>query len=121
METAEVVAANINQLVLEGLGLSRTSADSIPVSKVANMTTDTASVMSKAASILAQQYPLFKNMKWTPCSCHVLNLFLVEQEKQFPSVKTVLLKGKLLVTIFRNSGPRKLFQKCATSHLLSIH
>jgi hypothetical protein len=67
METAEIVAANINQLAMEGLGLSGTSIDSIPVSKVANMTTDPASVVSKAAFILAKQYPLFKNMTWTPC------------------------------------------------------
>jgi hypothetical protein len=59
IESAEIVAANINQLVMEGHGLSETPIDSIPVSKVPNMTTDTASVISKAASVLAKQYPLF--------------------------------------------------------------
>jgi hypothetical protein len=113
-ETAQVVADHINELMLEGLGLSNASAEDIPKGKVANMTTDTAAVMRRAAEILSEDYPLFKGMQWTPCSCHVLNLFLTDQEKQFSTVSALLARGKLIVAIFRNSAPRKLFQRCAS-------
>jgi hypothetical protein len=114
-ESAEVLAADIHRVVLDGMGLSPNLAaddSSIPEGKVANLTTDTASVMSKAADILSKNYRLFKNMAWTPCSCHVLNLFLVDQEKHFRSVRALLARGKLIISVFRNSAPRKVFQRC---------
>jgi hypothetical protein len=117
-----VVAAEIHSVVLASLGLSPSLPPddaSIPEYKVCNMTTDTAAVMSKAAAILSKDYRLFKGMAWTPCSCHVLNLFLVDQEKQFRTIKALLARGKLVISIFRNSAPRRLFQRCAFLSLMA--
>jgi hypothetical protein len=113
-ETAIVLAGEIHKMLCDALGLPEsTPADDpcLPVGKVANMTTDTASVMSKTAEILGKEYRLFQNMAWTPCSCHVLNLFLVDQEKTFRPIKALIATGKLIVALFRNSAPRKLFQR----------
>jgi hypothetical protein len=114
-ETAVVLAAEIHKVLCNALGFADGLAsgdDSLPLGKVANMTTDTASVMSKTADILSKEYRLFKGMAWTPCSCHVLNLFLVDQGKAFLSIKAIIATGKLMITLFRNSAPRKLFQRC---------
>lgn len=115
VESAAFLAKEIHKAVCSALGLNEsTDADdvSLPLGKVANMTTDTASVMSATAKLLSERYRLFKDMAWTPCSCHVLNLFLTDQEKAFKTIRAVIATGKLIVALFRNSAPRKLFQRC---------
>jgi hypothetical protein len=114
-ETAEVMALEIHHSICDALGLPHTTtADDkqLPIGAVANMTTDTAAVMPKTAKILSEKYRIFRGMAWTPCSCHVLNLFLVDQEKFFKTIKAVIATGKLIIALFRNSAPRKLFQRC---------
>jgi hypothetical protein len=115
-----VMAKEIHHSICDALGLSDTAAaddKQLAIGIVANMTTDTAAVspsavMPKTAKILSEKYRMFRGLSWTPCSCHVLNLFLVDQERAFKSIKAVIATGKLIVAIFRNSAPRKLFQRC---------
>jgi hypothetical protein len=63
---------------LKALGLSPDDS-SIPLSKVSNITTDSASTMVSTGDILSKDYRLFLNMTWTPCSSHALNLVLQDQ------------------------------------------
>jgi hypothetical protein len=121
METAQVLADEIHKVMLDAHGFhSYLAADdeSLPVGKIANMTTDTASVMSSTARILSNNYRLFQGMTWTPCMCHVLNLFLVDQEKTFQAIKILIAQGKVIITVFRNSAPRKLFQRYEVHDLI---
>jgi hypothetical protein len=120
VESAEVLAAEVHKMCLEALGIASATPrndPSIPLGKICNLTTDTASVMSRTAAILSQDYKLFRGMQWTPCSCHVLNLYLVDQSTNFRSIKALISRGSLIVTLFRNSAPRKLLQSCFTQPL----
>jgi hypothetical protein len=87
-------------------------APDIPVGKVANLTTDTTAVMRATATVLTTKYPLFHGLLWTPCSYHVLNLYLQDQHKKVDSVKGVLAKGKLVALLFHNGAMRRLFIRC---------
>jgi hypothetical protein len=105
------MAKEIHHSICDALGLPDTAAaddKQLAIGIVANMTTDTATVMPKTAKILSENYRMFRGLSWTPCSCHVLNLFLVDQERALKSIKAVIATGKLIVAIFRNSAPRKL-------------
>ena len=113
-KSAQVVAGEVHKIVLESLGYNPhldPDDPSLPVGKVCNMTSDTTNVMPSAAKLLSSDYTLFKDMEWTPCSCHSLNLFLVHQPRNFKSIKDVIARGTFLVTIFRNSAPRKVLQR----------
>lgn len=114
VESAEVQAHEIYRIVCKALGFPPTTDpcdEELPEGKVSNLTTDTAAVMPKTAKVLRNNYRLFKGMIWTPCSCHVYNLHLVDQEKHFKSIEKLISRGHLIVTLFRNSAPRKLFQR----------
>jgi hypothetical protein len=113
-ESAEVQAREIHKIVCKALGFppdTDPSDEALPEGKVSNLTTDTAAVMIKTASVLSDGYRLFKGLRWTACSCHVFNLYLVDQEKNFRLIKAVISRGHMIVTLFRNSAPRKFFQR----------
>lgn len=85
-ENAASQAMGIHKSALEALGLSTDLApddDSVPQSKVSNITTDSAAVMASTADILTSEYRIFKDMTWTPCSSHHLNLVLQDQVQIF--------------------------------------
>jgi hypothetical protein len=95
-ETAQVLADDIHNAMLDALGFDSHLAaddDCLQVGKIANMTTDTASVMSSTARILSSSDRLLQGMTWMPCMCHVLNLFVVDQENTFQA-KLSLHKAK---------------------------
>jgi hypothetical protein len=82
-ESAVNQAQALYATLLSALGLDATlPADdpSIPLGKVAAMTSDTTNVMLATAKELAL-YPLYHNMFWVPCAAHELGLFLKDQMK----------------------------------------
>jgi hypothetical protein len=122
-ENHEVQALDIHRIMCKALGYSPATDPndvSLPEAKVSNLTTDTTAVMPKTAQKLGTTYRLFKGMNWTPCSCHTYNLYLVDQEKAFKSIRALISRGRLVVTLFRNSAPRKLFQRYYSSSLDTI-
>jgi hypothetical protein len=69
-EVAKVQADEINQTVMEALGVdtSRPPNDpTISLAKVANLTTDNPTVMLKTAELLSSNYRLFRGILWTGC------------------------------------------------------
>lgn len=81
-EDAANQALGMHKAALQDLGLSPDLApddESLPLSKVSNITTDSASVMCCTADIISGQYRMFKDMAWTPCNSHHLNLILQDQ------------------------------------------
>lgn len=113
-EAATSQAHHIYMTVMKALNLDASvdpNDSSIPLAKVANLTTDTPNVMKKTAEILAKDYRLFRGLLWTACLCHVLNLYLVKQYEETRSVKAALTKAKCVVGVFASGGTHKLFTK----------
>jgi hypothetical protein len=86
-ESADMQALGMHKSALLALGMSSELAiddDSIPLSKVSNITTDSAAVMQSTADHLTRDYRLFKDMTFTPCSVHWLNLALKDMVCTLP-------------------------------------
>jgi hypothetical protein len=67
-EAAVAQADHINQTVMEALGVDTSLPPSDPtilLAKVANLTTDTTTVMRKTAELLFTNYRLFRGLLWT--------------------------------------------------------
>lgn len=78
----------MHKVALQSLGMSPDLAcddPSIPASKVSNITTDSANVMQSTTDYLTQDYSLFKDMTFSPCSVHWLNLVLQDMVSKHPS------------------------------------
>jgi hypothetical protein len=113
---AEHTALHRNKIVQQALGFSGQlygGDAALPLSKVCNLTTDTASTVQSAAKLLQQNYRLIKGMLWTLCSCHVLNLYLLNQNKSVCGVREVVKSGRQVVHLFANSqsGCHRLFAR----------
>jgi hypothetical protein len=81
-ETAQMQALGMHKATLKALDIPPDlpiDDPSIPLSKVSNLTTDSAAVMQSTADIRCRDYRLFKDTTWTPCSVHFLNLALQDQ------------------------------------------
>jgi hypothetical protein len=74
------------------------------------MTSDTTNLMPATAKKLREDYPLFKNMIWVPCSPHVLGHFLQDQAKSIDAIKDHLARSKDIYTVFGSGAPKKVMQ-----------
>lgn len=116
-QDAVTSAQHISQCLLQCLGLDTSlprDHPSIPAGKVANLTTDTANVMPATAREL-RKYKLFTGLTWTPCSCHVLNLFLLNQVEKCSQVKSCIASGRVIVDVFSTGGVHKIFARYASN------
>jgi hypothetical protein len=64
--------------------------------------------------------PLFKGCIWVPCSCHVLNSFLLDQVKQVEQTKELLVLANGIVHVFRVQAFRRIFLTFTQSALSQL-
>jgi hypothetical protein len=103
---AEHTALRLNEIVQIVLGLSGQLDEdhaALPLSKICNLTSDTAFTKQYAAKLLQMNYRLLKGMSWTPCSCHVLNLYLLDRSRSGSGFRHVVTTGTQAVQLFANS------------------
>jgi hypothetical protein len=114
-ESAVKHADAIHAQLLSALGLDPDLdkySPEIPVGKVCNMTSDTTALMPAIGRVLQEEYPLCKDMTWTPCLPHMLNLYIGDQSCIMAIAECLSFNKKITLT-FKQGAARKLLVMCA--------
>jgi hypothetical protein len=112
-QDAEACAQRLYQTLLAALQLDTTlpaDAPCFPAGKVANVTTDAASVMQAMVREM-RQYKLCTGITWNSCSCHVSNLFLLDEVEMSSQVKFCVTSSRAIVEAFGVGNVHKLLTK----------